>query len=422
MHFSSLLECSWWDPRKKRRIPPINLLGPRKTAFRRRLDISRTGACLRPRAISRTVACLRPRAILRAPVAKLSQSPPSGESPQPDSKQALKCLRIGAERTIARRLSHPLNLEVKDELKEKVSTLKINVQDFGQVTISGSSFLINSIGQALAKAMTDRMNESNAQVDMAAQNVAAKPISPGANAAEPAPSPKTVPAETVNAPTAPKPPDWVGKPPFWRSGKGADLPNYYRIVHPTPADGDAYVMTVSTDPYTTVQECEAKIPEVLRVRRRSVRGKISRAQVGRLAATVARSTPATGRGRIRRTLAIAAIALGPYAARSPALEFRPESQRSHQRRQECPAVFRSYAGGHGIHRSVAAFGRNLGLSENGFGHKRRLSQTLAGSRRFCDIINSDGRIAGFAILGLNRRQVVSSQFSVYIYAAVNGKL
>ena len=45
--------------------------------------------------------------------------------------------------------------------------------------------------------------------------------------------------------------------------QGSELPDYYRIVNPKPTDGDAYVMSVSTDPYTTVQECEAKIPEVI---------------------------------------------------------------------------------------------------------------------------------------------------------------
>ncbi len=56
-------------------------------------------------------------------------------------------------------LVQPLKMEIKDNLPEKVSTLKIDFQDLGQITVSGSSLLINSIGQAMAKAMVEKMKQ-----------------------------------------------------------------------------------------------------------------------------------------------------------------------------------------------------------------------------------------------------------------------
>ena len=87
---------------------------------------------------------------------------------------------------------------------------------------------------------------------------------PKAATVESTASNKTDSAETEITPAAPKRPDWVGKPPFvWRAGKASEFPDYYKVVHVKPADGDAYVMSVSIGPYTTIQECEANIPEVL---------------------------------------------------------------------------------------------------------------------------------------------------------------
>jgi hypothetical protein len=202
-------------------------------------------------------------------------------------------------------LTRPLKLEIKDDLKEKVGTLRINVQDIGQVTISGSSFLINSIGQALAKAMTERMKEGNPQIDITPANstkvasdasfpantVAEQPASASASlkngtsavelpskdpsvktakapitgAVESAASDKAISAKTANASSAPKRPDWVGKPPFlYRLNNANYIPDYYQAVNSKPREGDCYVMNISTDPYTTRQECEAVIPSVLR--------------------------------------------------------------------------------------------------------------------------------------------------------------
>ncbi|MGA2796815.1 MAG: hypothetical protein ABSE63_04485 [Thermoguttaceae bacterium] len=240
----------------------------------------------------------------QAPMPQPSQSQPDN-TPQPNSKQMVQDYQ-SAIQYYSKAISLPLKLDIKDDLKEKVSTLKINVRDLGQVTISGSSFLINSIGQALAKAMTDRMKEGNPQMDIVADNSTtvaqeaaspankiseqpaladaslkkdisakespvkdataetAKTPAPTANAAESAASAKAVSAEPMITPNAPKLPDWVGKQPFlWRPGKGVELPDYYKIVNPKPVDGDAYVLSVSTDPYATIQECEAKIPDVL---------------------------------------------------------------------------------------------------------------------------------------------------------------
>jgi hypothetical protein len=202
-------------------------------------------------------------------------------------------------------LTRPLKLEIKDDLKEKVGTLRINVQDIGQITISGSSFLINSIGQALAKAMTERMKEGNPQIDITPANstkvardasfpantVAEQPASasaslkngtsaaespskdhsletakaPIAGPVESAASGEAVSAKTAKAHSESKRPDWVGKPPFlYRLNSPHDFPDYYQVVYSKPREGDCYVMNISTGPYTTRQECEAVIPSVLR--------------------------------------------------------------------------------------------------------------------------------------------------------------
>ncbi len=99
----------------------------------------------------------------QAPTAKHSKS--QQQTPTPNSKQLINAYE-SAIQYYTKAISLPLSEDIKDDLKEKVSTLKINVQDLGQVTISGSSFLINSIGQALAKAMTDSMKEKDTQADI----------------------------------------------------------------------------------------------------------------------------------------------------------------------------------------------------------------------------------------------------------------
>jgi hypothetical protein len=87
---------------------------------------------------------------------------------------------------------------------------------------------------------------------------------PKAATVESTASNKTDSTETAKTQSPPKRPDWVDKPPFvWRAGKGTEFPDYYKLVHEKPVDGDAYVMSVSTGPYSTLQECETKIPEVL---------------------------------------------------------------------------------------------------------------------------------------------------------------
>jgi hypothetical protein len=240
----------------------------------------------------------------QAPMPQPSQSQPDN-TPEPNSKQIVQAYE-SAIQYYCKAIAQPLKLEKTEILSEKVSTLHINFQDIGHVTISGSSFLINSIGQALAKAMTDRMKEANPQMDITPENstkvasdaappvnnvseqpasakaslkkdisakespfkdasaATAKTPAPIANAVIPASSVTTVSAEPMITPDAPELPDWVGKQPFvWRAGKGAELPDYYKIVRTKPMVGDAYVMSVSTDPYTTIQECEAKIPEVI---------------------------------------------------------------------------------------------------------------------------------------------------------------
>jgi hypothetical protein len=240
----------------------------------------------------------------QAPMLQPSQSQPDN-TPQPNSKQIVQAYE-SAIQYYCKAIAQPLKLEKPEILSEKVSTLDINFQDLGHVTISGSSFLINSIGQALAKAMTEKMKEGNPQIDITSENSTtvaqeaaspanniseqpalagaslkkeipakespvkdasaetAKAPAPAANALESAAKVKAVSAETKNVANAPERPDWIGKKPFsWRAGKGAELPDYYKIVNPKPVDGDAYVMSVSTDPYTTMQECETKIPEVI---------------------------------------------------------------------------------------------------------------------------------------------------------------
>jgi hypothetical protein len=227
------------------------------------------------------------------------------QTPGPNSKQMVQAYQ-SAIQYYSKAVSLPLKLDIKDDLKEKVSTLKINVRDLGQVTISGSSFLINSIGQALAKAMTERMNEGNPPIDITpevstkvasdaapplntvpeqpasvdaswkkavsekespvkdASPETAKSPAPTANAVESAAPAKAVSTETMSIVNAPERPDWIDKKPFsWLAGNGSKLPDYYKIMNTRPVDGDAYIMSVSTDPYTTLQECEAKIPDVI---------------------------------------------------------------------------------------------------------------------------------------------------------------
>jgi hypothetical protein len=164
--------------------------------------------------------------------------------------------------------------------------------------------LINSLGQALAKAMTERMKEDNPQIEITSENFtkvaqnaslpantvaeqsasASASLKNGTSAAESpakessietakAPiagtvdseaSGKAVSANTAKTASAPKRPDWVGKPPFlFRLDGAASFPDYYRVVNSKSREGDCYVMSVSTDPYSTPLECEAKIPEVL---------------------------------------------------------------------------------------------------------------------------------------------------------------
>jgi hypothetical protein len=238
-------------------------------------------------------------------VMPVQPAPPDHE---PDSKEMLNAYQ-SAMTYYRKALSQPLNLEIKDELKEKVSTLKINVQDLGQVTISGSSLVINSIGQAIAKAMTERMKQNNPDITIDAANAdanqVAKAIGPAGNSAtgpaansehatwkkeastnestakdasrataklpaeaaetaQPVSTAKPAATELADTSDAPKLPDWVGKQAFlWRASKRADLPDYYAVVNTNPPDGDAYIMNVKTDPYTTIQECEARIPEAL---------------------------------------------------------------------------------------------------------------------------------------------------------------
>jgi len=273
---------------------------------------------------------LPPGYIPQEPMGKISQSQPDN-TPSPNSKQIVQAYE-SAIQYYCKAIAQPLKLEKTEKLTEKVSTLNINFQDIGHVSISGSSFLINSIGQALAKAMTERMKEGNPQIDITPENstkvaqeassppntvpeqpgpakaslkngplaeespvkngfaeTAEPPITgsvksaalgtekstaknafsetakaPIATSVESAAANKTDSAETAKMPSAPKRPDWVDKPPFvWRAGKGSEFPDYYRVVHVKPVDGDAYVMSVSTGPYSTLQECEAKIPEVL---------------------------------------------------------------------------------------------------------------------------------------------------------------
>jgi hypothetical protein len=261
-----------------------------------------------PGVVRLTPQQVRPRVPI-APIPIASPQTPANQSSQgvqqtdykPNSKELVNVyeLLLNDYKTLTR----PLKLEIKDDLKEKVGTLRINVQDIGQVTISGSSFLINSIGQALAKAMTEKMKENNAPAGVAGESavnvstvasvpsdhIAAQPTlavalehgsiaekppaksdsvevaktSPAA-AVESAVLPKSDAVETAKAQSESKRPDWVGKPPFlYRLNSSADFPAYYQAVNSKPREGDCYVMSISTDPYTTTLECEAKIPEVL---------------------------------------------------------------------------------------------------------------------------------------------------------------
>jgi hypothetical protein len=265
-----------------------------------------------------------------AEVPPMPSQPQPENTPAPNSKQIVQAYE-SAIQYYGKAIAQPLKLDKTEKITEKVSTLHINLQDLGHVTISGSSLLINSIGQAMAKAMTDRMKNGDTQMNITPDGSAqvAEEASFPANSVEqtapakdslkngtsPVESPvkkssvelaktpkpgiveivpadvkklpsndrlvqtanspivsnvetadlsKTHSAETVITPPASKRPDWVDQDPFlWQAGKGTELPDYYKIVNSKPVDGDAYVMCVSTDPYTTKQECEAKIPEIL---------------------------------------------------------------------------------------------------------------------------------------------------------------
>ncbi len=111
---------------------------------------------------------LPPAYIPQAPMLQPSQSQPDN-TPAPNSKQIVQAYQ-SAIQYYCKAIAQPLKLEKTENLTEKVSTLHINLQDLGHVTISGSSFLINSIGQALAKAMTERMKEGNPQIDITREN------------------------------------------------------------------------------------------------------------------------------------------------------------------------------------------------------------------------------------------------------------
>jgi hypothetical protein len=205
--------------------------------------------------------------------------------------------------TYSRAIAQPLKIDKMENLSEKVSTLRISVKDIGEVTVSGSSIVINSIGQAVAKAMSERMKENSSQVEITPANstkisstepapanpIPVQPVSANAplkneNPAEKLPA-KINPLEIAQSPTTknvesaalakadsadiakvpsePKRPDWVGKPPFL-SRAGSELPDYYRVGNlKSSPRGDEYIRCVSTEPYTTRLECEAKVPDIL---------------------------------------------------------------------------------------------------------------------------------------------------------------
>jgi hypothetical protein len=247
-----------------------------------------------------------------SPVAELSgvNKPQTTTSQsKPNSKQMINAYQSAIE-YYCKAISLPLKPEIKEDIKEKVSTLRINVQDLGQINISGSSFLINSIGQALAKALSERIKENNPQAPIAQENaanvgspatgaaeavqtaaeaVSAKSVAEQKTNVEPPPAksestegPKTQPSpvaavsETTVLPqkngavesektrSEPQRPAWIGKPPFlYRLNSSNFFPDYYLAVNNKSRQGDCYVMNVSTDPYTTRQECDAAVPDVL---------------------------------------------------------------------------------------------------------------------------------------------------------------
>lgn len=203
-----------------------------------------------------SVSTSPPIPVPQAPSIQFANSIPVIPSPpvvaSPDSKQVIHSYEAIIN-NFSKTLAQPLKMETNEILSDKNSTLRITVRDIGQVTISGSSLLINTIGQALAKAMTERMKENNTQLEVTPDK---SPISKEAAATEIArenPSPAQ-PAATNKlssrgssadnkSPPSDKRPDWVDKP--------------SRRV------GDSYQISLTTEPYTTRLECEAKIPYVL---------------------------------------------------------------------------------------------------------------------------------------------------------------
>ncbi len=137
---------------------------------------------------------------------------------------------------------------MKNETPSKESPVKNGSAKTAEPPVAGS------VESAALKA--EKSTAKNALIETTKAPMAGSVDSP--------PASKTDSAETAKTPSAPKRPDWVGKPPFvWRAGKGTEFPEYYQVVHAKPIKGDAFVISVSTDPYSTLQECEAKIPEVL---------------------------------------------------------------------------------------------------------------------------------------------------------------
>jgi len=221
---------------------------------------------------------------VQALIPEASQSEPAAA--QPNSKQAIQAYE-SAISYYTRALALPLKLEKQENIPDKVSTIKISIQDLGQVTVSGSSFLINSIGQTLAKAMTEKMKEKDTALDITQLNAARG----NADASVPA-NPVAGQAESTNIPM--KEGDWGGrsfdKAGFVKSATAtaaetaktpslhsevslADVGNNTKALLPSNRPdwvdkpprrvGDAYQMSVSTEPYTTRLECEARIPNLL---------------------------------------------------------------------------------------------------------------------------------------------------------------
>jgi hypothetical protein len=236
------------------------------------------------------------------PAYNANPSSPVPAAPAPNSKQLFEAYEA-AINYYCKAIAQPLKMDKIENASEKVSTLRVSFRDIGEVTVSGSSIMINSIGQALAKAMNEKMKENNTPVEIApanesktstsasapANSAAAQPVAanaplkkeiwaekmpgktntvkntkaPKTKKTEPAVLAKAEADEIAKQPSDAKRPDWVGKPPFLRRAEN-QLPDYYRVgVLNSNPNGELYVKVVSTDPYTTRLECEAKIPELL---------------------------------------------------------------------------------------------------------------------------------------------------------------